>query len=287
MTASAASSSGAARSRHRRMRRASVWRRAAMLAAPRRTRRPASTSRPAVPRADCVGTALRRRRRRRRCATRSARRSNASAGSTSSSPTPGSGPRARWPTTATTEWQRCYDVNVMGIVRDPARASLDALRRSPAAADRQDLLDRGDGRPARAGLLLGASKGAVMALTLAMAADHVADGIRVNGVAPGTADTPWVRPACSTVPTDPACRAGRARTPASRWVDSSAPTRSRRRSATWRARSSASDHRHGAGCRRRDAEPAPPAVTSDGCSGTESSPRTPIGRSRRRAEAAD
>ncbi len=25
-----------------------------------------------------------------------------------------------------------------------------------------------------------------------MAADHVADGIRVNGVAPGTADTPWV-----------------------------------------------------------------------------------------------
>jgi 2-keto-3-deoxy-L-fuconate dehydrogenase len=29
-------------------------------------------------------------------------------------------------------------------------------------------------------------------LTLAMAADHVADGIRVNVVAPGTADTPWV-----------------------------------------------------------------------------------------------
>jgi NAD(P)-dependent dehydrogenase (short-subunit alcohol dehydrogenase family) len=37
-----------------------------------------------------------------------------------------------------------------------------------------------------------ASKGALYALTLAMAADHVADGIRVNGVAPGTADTPWV-----------------------------------------------------------------------------------------------
>ena len=32
----------------------------------------------------------------------------------------------------------------------------------------------------------------MLALTLAMAADHVAEGIRVNAVAPGTADTPWV-----------------------------------------------------------------------------------------------
>ena len=38
-----------------------------------------------------------------------------------------------------------------------------------------------------------ASKGAVHALTLAMAADHVGEGIRVNAVAPGTADTPWVQ----------------------------------------------------------------------------------------------
>lgn len=37
-----------------------------------------------------------------------------------------------------------------------------------------------------------ASKGAVVALTRALAVDHVADGIRVNAVAPGTIDTPWV-----------------------------------------------------------------------------------------------
>jgi NAD(P)-dependent dehydrogenase (short-subunit alcohol dehydrogenase family) len=38
-----------------------------------------------------------------------------------------------------------------------------------------------------------ASKGAVIALTRALAVDHVADGIRVNAVAPGTVDSPWVR----------------------------------------------------------------------------------------------
>lgn len=38
-----------------------------------------------------------------------------------------------------------------------------------------------------------ASKGAVVALTRALAVDHVADGIRVNVVCPGTVDSPWVR----------------------------------------------------------------------------------------------
>ena len=38
-----------------------------------------------------------------------------------------------------------------------------------------------------------ASKGAVVALTRALAVDHVGDGIRVNAVCPGTVDSPWVR----------------------------------------------------------------------------------------------
>src|SRR5918911_250754 len=38
-----------------------------------------------------------------------------------------------------------------------------------------------------------ASKGAVIALTRALAVDEVSNGIRVNAVAPGTVDTPWVQ----------------------------------------------------------------------------------------------
>jgi 2-keto-3-deoxy-L-fuconate dehydrogenase len=46
------------------------------------------------------------------------------------------------------------------------------------------------GLPQRA--VYSASKGAVAALTRAMAADGIPDGIRVNAVNPGTADTPWI-----------------------------------------------------------------------------------------------
>jgi meso-butanediol dehydrogenase / (S,S)-butanediol dehydrogenase / diacetyl reductase len=38
-----------------------------------------------------------------------------------------------------------------------------------------------------------ASKGAVIAMTRALAVDHVSDGVRVNAVCPGTVDSPWVR----------------------------------------------------------------------------------------------
>jgi NAD(P)-dependent dehydrogenase (short-subunit alcohol dehydrogenase family) len=82
------------------------------------------------------------------------------------------------------------DVNVIGVART-VRAALPALRRSPAAAVVVTCsIASWAGLPRRA--VYSASKGALYALTLAMAADHVADGIRVNAVAPGTADTPWV-----------------------------------------------------------------------------------------------
>jgi 2-keto-3-deoxy-L-fuconate dehydrogenase len=88
------------------------------------------------------------------------------------------------------EWQRVLDVNVLGIVR-VTRAALPHLRRSKAAAIVNTCsIAASAGLPQRA--LYCASKGAVQALTLAMAADHIAEGIRVNCVNPGTADTPWV-----------------------------------------------------------------------------------------------
>jgi 2-keto-3-deoxy-L-fuconate dehydrogenase len=64
-----------------------------------------------------------------------------------------------------------------------------------------------------------ASKGAVHALVLAMAADLVREGVRVNAVAPGTADTPWVQRLLAAAPDpDAALVALRARQPTGRLV---------------------------------------------------------------------
>jgi len=99
------------------------------------------------------------------------------------------------------EWQRVLDVNVIGVAR-VTRAALPWLRASSHAA----IVNTGSvianvGVPQRA--LYSASKGAVQSLTLAMAADYVNEGIRVNGVTPGTVDTPWVQRLLAQAP-DPA-----------------------------------------------------------------------------------
>jgi len=99
------------------------------------------------------------------------------------------------------EWHRVFDINVLGIVR-VSRAALPHLRASPAPA-----IVNTASVAATAGLqnraLYSASKGAVVALTLSMAADHLHEGIRVNCVNPGTADTPWVERLLAAAP-DPA-----------------------------------------------------------------------------------
>ncbi|SKB00392.1 NAD(P)-dependent dehydrogenase, short-chain alcohol dehydrogenase family [Agreia bicolorata] len=88
------------------------------------------------------------------------------------------------------EWTRVLNVNVVGIAR-VSRAALPHLRRSSAAAIVNTCsIVATAGLPQRA--LYTASKGAVLSLTRAMAADHLREGVRVNCVSPGTADTPWV-----------------------------------------------------------------------------------------------
>ncbi|MFJ9850857.1 SDR family NAD(P)-dependent oxidoreductase [Streptomyces sp. NPDC101150] len=93
------------------------------------------------------------------------------------------------------EWARVLDVNLLGLVR-AARAALPYLRRGAAEAPGRASITHTCSIAATAGLpqraLYSASKGAVLSLTLAMAADHVREGIRVNCVNPGTADTPWI-----------------------------------------------------------------------------------------------
>ena len=89
------------------------------------------------------------------------------------------------------EWRRVFDVNVLGMAR-VARAALPHLRASGRGA-----IVNTSSVAATAGLpnrvLYSGTKGAILSMTLAMAADHVREGIRVNCVCPGTADTPWVQ----------------------------------------------------------------------------------------------
>lgn len=88
------------------------------------------------------------------------------------------------------EWRRVFEVNVLGAVR-VTRAALPWLRQSPTPAVVNTASVAAEvGLPER--VLYSASKGAIAAATRAMAADHIADGIRFNCVSPGTADTPWI-----------------------------------------------------------------------------------------------
>jgi NAD(P)-dependent dehydrogenase (short-subunit alcohol dehydrogenase family) len=119
------------------------------------------------------------------------------------------------------EWHQVLDVNVVGMART-SRAALPHLRRAAATRGQAAIVNTCSivgiaGLPQRA--LYSASKGAVYALTLAMAADHVREKIRVNCVTPGTVDTPWVGRLLDAAPDPAAERAAlEARQPTGRLV---------------------------------------------------------------------
>ena len=115
------------------------------------------------------------------------------------------------------QWRRVWDVNVVGTVR-VSRSALPHLRQSSNAAIVNTCsIAATAGLPQRA--LYSATKGAVLSLTLAMAADHIGEGIRVNCVNPGTVDTPWVSRLLGQAPDPAAERAAlEARQPMGRLV---------------------------------------------------------------------
>ncbi|ASO21689.1 NAD(P)-dependent dehydrogenase (short-subunit alcohol dehydrogenase family) [Actinoalloteichus hoggarensis] len=116
------------------------------------------------------------------------------------------------------EWQRLYDVNVLGYVRT-IRAALPLLRRGVDAA-----IVNVSSCTAACGLrrrvAYSATKGAVQSMTRALAADLIAERIRVNAVEPGTVDTPFMAALAASAPDPAARRAGfEARQPTGRMVE--------------------------------------------------------------------
>jgi 2-keto-3-deoxy-L-fuconate dehydrogenase len=120
-------------------------------------------------------------------------------------------------TASPADWHRVFAVNVFGIA-NMSRAVLPAMRAAGhgtivntcSVAATVGLVERA---------VYSASKGAVLALTRAMAADEVRHRIRINCVSPGTVASPWVERLVAESPDPDASReALRRRQPLGRLV---------------------------------------------------------------------
>jgi 2-keto-3-deoxy-L-fuconate dehydrogenase len=94
----------------------------------------------------------------------------------------------RTPEIALEAWEQAFAVNARGTFLC-CKHALPRMPRGSAIVNVASVAGM-VGVPGRAAY--GASKGAVIAFTRALAIDHVRDGIRVNCVCPGTIDTPWI-----------------------------------------------------------------------------------------------
>jgi 2-keto-3-deoxy-L-fuconate dehydrogenase len=98
------------------------------------------------------------------------------------------GSMALVPEVSLEDWERAFAVNARGTFL-ACKHALPRMERGAAIVNIASVAGM-VGVPNRAAY--GASKGAVIAFTRALAVDHAADGIRVNCVCPGTIDTPWI-----------------------------------------------------------------------------------------------
>jgi len=87
------------------------------------------------------------------------------------------------------EWDRLMAVNVKGVFLCSKYAMPHLISSGRGRIVNTSSYTSSVGIADRAAYV--ASKGAISALTRAMALDHVADGVRVNAVAPGTVDSPY------------------------------------------------------------------------------------------------
>lgn len=94
-------------------------------------------------------------------------------------------------TTSQETWDEVFAINVGGIYLASRHAIPHMRRRGGGSIVNVSSVQ---GTASQVGVAAyTASKGAINALTRAMALDHAADGIRVNSVAPGSVDTPMLR----------------------------------------------------------------------------------------------
>jgi NAD(P)-dependent dehydrogenase (short-subunit alcohol dehydrogenase family) len=94
----------------------------------------------------------------------------------------------RTPDIALEDWEQAFAVNARGTFLC-CKHALPLMKPGAAIVNVASVAGM-VGVPGRAAY--GASKGAVIAFTRALAIDHVKDGVRVNCVCPGTIDTPWI-----------------------------------------------------------------------------------------------
>ena len=99
-------------------------------------------------------------------------------------------------TTPVSVWDEVLDVNVRGMFLAAGQA-VPLMRRSGGAI--VNVASAQATATQRNVVAYTASKGAIVAMTRAMAVDHAPDGIRVNSVSPGSVDTPMLRAAARDV----------------------------------------------------------------------------------------
>jgi 2-keto-3-deoxy-L-fuconate dehydrogenase len=95
------------------------------------------------------------------------------------------------PETSLEVWEDVFAVNARGTFLTCKHAIPSMVDRGGGCIVNMASIAGLVGLPNRAAYC--ASKGAVIAFTRALAVDHVAAGVRVNAVCPGTVDSPWVQ----------------------------------------------------------------------------------------------